>query len=113
MLLVVLSAAGCGSPVGDTKDGHEVFAKMCVQCHGPLGKPDATMVARLNVRDLTSEEFRKRVSVDLVEKQVRKGSDNKLMPSFEGLLSGEQIEAVASYVASKEFPAVPAAGTKK
>jgi mono/diheme cytochrome c family protein len=107
VLVAAALLAGCGNPAGDTKNGHEVFAKMCVQCHGPLGKPDATMVARLNVRDLTSPEFRARVSAGLVENQVRKGSENKLMPSFEGLLNDVQISAVAAYVSNPAFPEQP------
>ena len=40
----------------------------------------------------------------LVEQQVRHGSQNKLMPAFEGAISDAQIRAVAAYVASTSFP---------
>ncbi|MEO8701096.1 MAG: cytochrome c [Kofleriaceae bacterium] len=96
--------AGCdGTAALDAKDGKGVFAAYCSSCHGPLGKPTAAMVAKLAVRDLTSLELRARVTSQLVEKQVRTGSDNKLMPSFTGVLSEAQIKAVASWVASPEF----------
>jgi hypothetical protein len=59
------------------------------------------MAAQLGVRDLTSLEFRARVSLPLVEHQVRKGSDNKIMPSFEGALTDAQISAVTEFVVNR------------
>ncbi|CAN5705597.1 hypothetical protein BH11MYX2_BH11MYX2_27910 [soil metagenome] len=95
--------AACNDPTGGSKDGAKVFQATCATCHGLTGKPDAAMVARLNVRDLTDPAFRQKVTKDLVEKQVRAGSANKLMPSFVGALSDQQIEAVATYVSDPSF----------
>ena len=101
---LALGAAACHREVaGGAADGPAVFAPACAQCHGPFGKPTASMVARLGVRDLTAPEFRARVSAALVEHQVRTGSQNKLMPSFEGAITDEQIRAVAAFVASDAF----------
>ena len=61
------------------------------------------MVARIAVRDLTLPELRARVSPAFVEAQVRRGSQNTLMPGFEGALTDAQIKAVSAYVASPEF----------
>jgi mono/diheme cytochrome c family protein len=98
--------AGCGSaPAGDPVDGATVFAQMCATCHGPDGRPPASMIARIGVRDLTEAEFRARVTPALVDHQVRTGSRSKLMPAFQGLLSDAQIEAVAAFVASPRFAA--------
>ena len=58
IVLVAVVLAACGNPAGDAKTGAEVFTKVCTPCHGPTGKPDATMVAKLGVKDLTSPEFR-------------------------------------------------------
>jgi mono/diheme cytochrome c family protein len=99
---------GCGrDPSGGSgpKDGPAVFGTLCATCHGPDGRPPASMVARLAVRDLTAPDFRARVTPGLVEQQVRTGSKNKLMPSFEGLIDDAQIKAVAAYVASPQFVA--------
>jgi mono/diheme cytochrome c family protein len=103
--VLALGAGACKPAVTDSADGKQVFAETCSTCHGPLGKPPAAMVARIGVRDLTSAELRGRVSVGLVENQVRRGSANKLMPSFEGVLSDAQITAVAEWVASPAFVA--------
>ncbi len=61
------------------------------------------MVARLKVRDLTAPEFRARVTPELVEHQVRTGSQNQLMPSFQKLLTDAQIESVAAWVSDPAF----------
>ncbi len=105
-LLLGLLLAACGSDASNGSiEGPKVFETMCATCHGPKGQPSETMVARLGVRDLTSPELRARVTPGLVEMQVRTGSKNKLMPSFQGALTDAQIKAVAAYVASAGFVA--------
>ena len=103
VLLAGMLAACHSDPTGGSIDGPTIFATACARCHGPAGKPDAALVQRLNVRDLTSAELRARVTVPLVENQVRVGSPNHLMPAFAGALSEAQIRAVAAYVASPAF----------
>ena len=100
LLLVLL--VGCSAKTTST-DGAALYQTFCASCHGPRGKPDATMAARLGVRDLTSPELRTRITPKLVEQQIRKGSQNKLMPAFEGALSDAQMQAIADYVASTSF----------
>jgi mono/diheme cytochrome c family protein len=101
LLVLVL---GCGSESSGPVNGPQIFAASCATCHGPGGKPNAVMTERLGVRDLTAPEFRARVTPALVETQVRTGSKNKVMPSFEGTLDDARIKAVAAYVAGKQFP---------
>lgn len=99
VLLVTASVAACDTKVaGGSVDGAHVFAAACASCHGPTGTPPESMAAQLRVRDLASAEFRARASVELVASQVRNGSANKIMPSFAGTLSDEQIAAVAAFV---------------
>lgn len=97
-----LGAAGCARAPA-TVDGRALFAQLCAACHGERGKPMEAMVARLGVRDLTDPAFRARVTAALVEKQVRGGSANKLMPAFAGAISDAQIAALAAYVADPAF----------
>ena len=96
-------AACSGDATGGSVEGPELYAKLCSACHGPDGKPPAAMALRLGVRDLTAPELRARITPALVEQQLRRGSDNKLMPSFVGLASDAQIKALAAYVASPAF----------
>jgi mono/diheme cytochrome c family protein len=108
VLAITLAIAGCGgTPAGDGTDVRARFQTLCGSCHGPDGKPPEAMIARLAVRDLTAPEFRARVSPALVEHQIRTGSPNKLMPSFEGVIDDAQITALAAYVAAPKFPAPP------
>jgi mono/diheme cytochrome c family protein len=103
-----LTGLGCsGDPSNGAKDGKAVFQSLCTSCHGPDGKPPASMVTRLGVRDLTDPEFRARVTPELVEHQVHAGSKSKLMPSFDGVINDAQISAVAAFVASPQFLARP------
>ena len=105
MLVSAIAAGACDRPTisADTVDGPTVFAAYCAVCHGANGQPPASMVARIGVRDLTSRELRDRLTLDMIELQVRKGSQNKLMPAFEGALSEAQIKAVSAWVANPLF----------
>jgi len=96
-------SAACSNPGTTSTAGPNIFATYCATCHGPEGRPPAAMVARYNVRDLTSAEFRAKATPALVEHQVRHGSENKLMPAFEGMLLDDQIRSVAAYVADPAF----------
>jgi len=101
--LVLVAACSRVESAGTSANGADLYATFCSPCHGVTGKPDATMVARLGVRDLTSAERRARVTPALVEYQIRTGSQNKLMPSFVGAFTDEQIAAIAKYVAGPTF----------
>jgi mono/diheme cytochrome c family protein len=91
--------AGCQTEVaGGSADGAAVFAQACARCHGETGHPNEQMMKGLGVRDLTSPEFAARATLALVQKQVREGSQNKIMPGFASALTPAQIDAVAAYV---------------
>jgi mono/diheme cytochrome c family protein len=102
-VLLVFAAACSSDPTGGSVDGTTVFQSMCTSCHGPTGKPTEAMVARLGVRDLTDPAVRAKLTVAIVDAQVRNGSKNKLMPAFAGAMTDDQIKAVAAYVASPGF----------
>lgn len=105
IVAALVACAACDKgPTVTSNDGAKVYQSICATCHGPEGVPTATMAARLNVRDLTSAEFRARATPALVELQVRNGSQNKLMPALAGALTDEQIKAVSAYVAAPTFP---------
>lgn len=105
VLLALALAAACScNAAGGAVDGKQIFLSAgCTRCHGPTGKPTDMMTARLHVQDLTAPAFRAKVTPALVAHQVRHGSDNHLMPSFEGALTDAQIDALAKFVASPAF----------
>jgi mono/diheme cytochrome c family protein len=109
VLAVIVAIGGCDRPTlsADDVDGPTIYAAYCARCHGPTGKPPASMVAQTGVRDLTTTEIRARITKELVENQVRRGSANTLMPAFEGLITDEQIKAVSAWVASPTFLGTP------
>jgi mono/diheme cytochrome c family protein len=98
ILLLVLLGACSGEVAGGRADGPAVFAEVCARCHGPGGKPDASMVAQLGVKDLTSDHVQRELSDADLERQIRRGSANRRMPAFEGALGDAQIAALVRYV---------------
>lgn len=100
---MLAGTSACPNPGGGSADGATVYDSVCASCHGITGKPTEQMVAQLAVRDLSAPEMRAKITPELVEHQVRTGSKNKLMPSFQGAISEAQIKAVSAYVASDAF----------
>jgi mono/diheme cytochrome c family protein len=88
------TTAATQSGGGEAADGAQLFSSNCQTCHGPEGAgghvgPDLQKSA---------------VAEDLatVEKQVRNGGG--AMPPFAGVLSDEEIDAVAHYVVEQIGP---------
>ena len=71
--------------------GRDVFVAQCGSCH-TLSDAGTSGTIGPNLDETTLEE-------DDIEEQVREGGGG--MPSFEGQLSDDEIEAVAEYVASQ------------
>ncbi|MFN0246337.1 MAG: c-type cytochrome [Kofleriaceae bacterium] len=101
--IVACVVAGACTPAGGSSDGAAVYDSVCSSCHGLTGRPTEQMIKQLNVRDLSAPAHRATLTPEYVAQQVRSGSTNKLMPSFQGALSNQQIEAVSAYVASDAF----------
>ena len=104
--VVALGAAGCGggddagaadtttteetAGGGTTPVGREVFVASCGSCH-TLADAGTSGATGPNLDDLSP-------SKETVEVQVRNGGGG--MPAFEGQLSDEEIQEVATYVAA-------------
>ncbi|HKI24055.1 MAG TPA: cytochrome c [Gaiellaceae bacterium] len=105
LALLVVAAAGCGGDDDDSggaattaattaetteggADGAAVFASNCGTCH-TLAAAGSDGTTGPNLDDLKPDE-------ETVEAQVRSGGGG--MPAFEGQLSDDEIEAVATYV---------------
>lgn len=92
LLAFVIACAGkekAPSGTASLADGEQVFKKYCIICHGADGKLGVNGAKDLTVCKLTLEER---------EMQIKKGKN--VMTPFEGILTEEQIKAVASYTMS-------------
>jgi mono/diheme cytochrome c family protein len=108
LALGVLALGACNSQVADGQaDGAKVFEGACARCHGPNGRPDPGMVAKLGVKDLTQPALQARLSDADIRQQILKGSKNKQMPSFDGALTEPQIDAVIAHVRSLKSGTAP------
>jgi mono/diheme cytochrome c family protein len=111
-VFVACGLFGCDQKVaGGRADGPAVFAAACARCHGEGGKPDASMVAQLGVKDLNAPHVQEAMSDADIARQVRDGSPNRRMPSFAGALSDAQIAAVVAHVRSLGGDATTAPAT--
>lgn len=114
-IVVVWLVGACGDPTGGSTEGPVLFAKLCTQCHGPTGKPSEAMAQSLKVRDLTDPAVRGKLTQARVKEQILQGSPTKTMPSFQGLVTDAQADALAQWVVSEQFlsrPAEPASERK-
>jgi cytochrome c6 len=98
-ILTVLLGVGLAmmawvSPVwaADTAHGAQVFASNCAACH--IGGGNVVNGAKtLKIDDLNQYEM---ASIEAIKTQVTNGKN--AMPAFQGRLTAEDIDDVASYV---------------
>ena len=82
--------------------GKMLYVDQCASCHGTEGKGDgpAARFMTQEVPDLSDEEWKyaEDGSVAALAAVIKAGIDDSPMTPFEGTLSDEQINAVATYV---------------
>ncbi len=88
MGLIIACAPKDKAPVaaGDTAAGQNIYKKYCVICHGADGKLGINGAKDITVSALTQDE---RVAL------ITKGKNT--MTPFEGILTPDEIQAVAAY----------------
>lgn len=74
------------SATAEPPDGAKIFKTYCVQCHGLYGDLQIN-----GAKDLTKSELTLEERITLIE------NGKNLMTPFKGMLSPEQIKAVAAY----------------
>lgn len=89
--------------VGDTARGRELYMDGCASCHGPSGRGDGLDLPLdenknpIEVRDITTGEFRGGTSPSELYRRIRCGIPGTPMPSAETLTS-EEIWQLVRYV---------------
>ena len=98
-LFLLLGAGACSDDklAGGSTDGPKIFQDACARCHGAKGIPTAGMKARAGVKPLNSERAVGMSDEQLLE-QIRNGSKNRMMPSFQGALSDAQLKALVAHI---------------
>lgn len=91
------------SPEGIER-GKALFVKACASCHGPLGKGDGLQKMQdslgypLKPRDLTAGIFKASSSAEDLYYRIVAGLPGSPMPSYNGVLSEDQIWDLIHYV---------------
>lgn len=82
--------------------GQELFTAHCQTCHGPEGKGDGPAGLALDPppRDLTKRPYSQGCGPGAIVHTLENGLEGTPMPSFEGVLSEEEMWKLARYVRS-------------
>ena len=93
VILAALAMAGLSH--AQKRGGEEVYAQLCVGCHGPDGKADTDMGKQVKAADLTASAVQQQGDSDLA-KVVKTGKGK--MPAWGDKLSDDEIKSVVAYV---------------
>ncbi len=98
-LLGLFAASACGDNqiAGGSLDGARVYKEACARCHGEVGVPLPGLRNRAGVKSLVSENVRSMSDAAIVT-QIRMGSKNRTMPSFQGTLSDGQMKSLVAHI---------------
>ena len=84
-------------------DARAVFLENCAKCHGDKGDADTELGVKYMAQDFTDPEFKQKFTPAKAKKVIMNGVKKTKMKAWKGLLSPEEIDALASYV--MQFPA--------
>jgi mono/diheme cytochrome c family protein len=84
----------------DVATGARLYAERCSGCHGDHGGGDGPAAAALlpKPRNFHDAAFWRDRALEQVTAIVKKGKPGTMMPGFEGVLSDQEIDAVARFV---------------
>ena len=111
-ILVVVLAFGVALFVpemagsADPAKGEATYKQFCASCHGPAGKGDGPMGARMNPKpnDLTNKPYNASMKDDYLAKIILKGGKavgkSPLMPKWGDTLKGSDAADIIAYIRS-------------
>jgi mono/diheme cytochrome c family protein len=93
----ILTACSIGKSAPPPDDGEATFREVCARCHGQDGTGGMPVAPDgVRPRDFTDEAWQHAISDAEIETVIRTGRPP--MPAFHGVLTDEQIRAVAARV---------------
>jgi mono/diheme cytochrome c family protein len=100
-------AGGTGAPDVRAR-GEAIYALRCSPCHGAGGGGDGPAAVAIvpKPRNFHDPDFWRGRTVDQLRLVVKQGKPGTLMPPFDGVLTGPEIDDVTAYVQSFR-PAAP------
>lgn len=94
--LIALFVASAAALAAAQPNGSAIFKEHCTACHGGDGKG----VATIGTPDFTSAKIQNSLTDQEITTTITDGRKGTIMPAWKGMLSGDEIAAVASYVRS-------------
>jgi high-affinity iron transporter len=97
-IAVLLASVGAAAAEGDA--GARLYAERCSACHGDDGKGDGPGAAAVvpKPRNFRDPVFWKDRTTNDLKAVIRKGKVGTMMPPFTGVLTEDEIAAVAAYL---------------
>ncbi len=99
--LLPLVLLGITVAVAQAADSKANWTKHCAMCHGPDGKGQTKMGAKLAIKDLTNPEVQAKLKDEEVVKAIKDGvtvDGKKKMPAFSEKLNDDEIRELVPYV---------------
>lgn len=97
IIALVLTAAAAGRAAAQAPDGKALYNENCKKCHGVVGHPPKTMLAKFPKIYTFDSAFVAARSDDSVVKILTKGK-NEDMVSFKDKLKPDEMRAIAKYL---------------
>jgi mono/diheme cytochrome c family protein len=96
--ILFATSTGCARRERSTVNASDTYQRACARCHGERGQGGAASVDGATPRDFTDAAWQESRTAFQIAEIVRGGKGP--MPSFEGVLSPEEIDAVTEVVRS-------------
>jgi mono/diheme cytochrome c family protein len=91
---------GKAEPTGIAYRGRKQFVQRCVQCHGEEGRGDGPLAEQIsgNIPDFTAPDYAATMSPQTIFDIITQGRMEKMMPSWENMMSESERWDVTAYV---------------
>ena len=100
-IILTIATLGVALVTASAGDAKETWEKSCAKCHGPDGKGETKMGAKLNIKNLTDAKVQEGFKDEEAFKAIKEGLKDKegktQMKAAEGL-SDDDIKALVKHV---------------